>query len=159
MSAEPVTVTRADSVRSVARSMGDRAAAAAIVESEPPGGDTGIFTVRDLVQAVAEGAELEDSRVGDQATPEAITATTEWTLSQAATAMVAGRCRHLLVPLEGRPGIVSIRDIVRGWSKEQASRSATMQIREAMKRDFATVDPDSTVRDGARLMTENTVGA
>ena len=55
--------------------------------------------------------------VADHRTGDVVFASPDWTLEQAASAMVRGNFRHLIVVDEGEViGLLSMRDIVRGWS-------------------------------------------
>jgi CBS domain-containing protein len=62
---------------------------------------------------------------GDHLTPDAVTAMPDWDLDRAATAMVNGGFRHLVVCDDSDVvGILSVRDIVRVWNASGALRSA-----------------------------------
>jgi CBS domain-containing protein len=57
-----------------------------------------------------------------------------------------------------RLGVVSIRDIVRVWTRERVWRRA-IQIREALETGFPTFSGQETVREAARGMAAQGIGA
>ena len=60
--------------------------------------------------------------VADHLTADLTFASPDWSLEQAAAAMVRGSFRHLVVVEGGElAGILSMRDIVRCWTKDGAS--------------------------------------
>jgi CBS domain-containing protein len=67
-----------------------------------------------MLEAVALGQDPDTEVCGDHLTPDAVTATPDWDLGRAATAMVTGGFRHLVV-CDGPDivGVLSVRDIVR----------------------------------------------
>ncbi len=120
MSSVVLTVGPDHTLREAARLMSERrVGAAVVVDPEAPG--VGIFTERDLLDSLAEGQSPEDERVGDHLTSSLVYAAPEWSLEEAAVAMVRGGFRHLVV-LDGGEvtGIVSMRDIVRCWTDDGA---------------------------------------
>jgi CBS domain-containing protein len=73
----------------------------------------GIVTERDLVRAIAEGADLSLATVGEYMTPYPATVTPDTELSEAAEIMLNLGARHLPVVEDGRPmGMVSARDLL-----------------------------------------------
>jgi CBS domain-containing protein len=104
-------------LREAARLMAERkVGAAAVLDPDRPG--PGIITERDILLSVAAGQDLDQEVVGDHLTDQAIVAAPDWSLDQAAEAMVAGAFRHLLV-IDGGDlvGVLSMRDIVRCWTE------------------------------------------
>ena len=74
-----------------------------------------------MLRSVAEGQDPDGERVGAHLTAESVSATPDWSLEEAAAAMVRGGFRHLLVVDAGETvGIVSMRDIVRCWTDDGA---------------------------------------
>ncbi len=71
---------------------------------------------------MAAGEEAATENVGKHLTEELITAAPDWSLEQAAEAMLEGGFRHLLV-VNGAEleGILSMRDIVRCWSGDRVT--------------------------------------
>ncbi len=120
MSNEVLTVGPGHSLRDAARLMASRrVGAAVVVDPDAPG--VGIVTERDLLTSVGAGEDPDTERVGDHLTSSLVFAAPEWSLEEAAAAMVRGGFRHLVV-LDGGDvaGILSIRDIVRCWTQDGA---------------------------------------
>jgi CBS domain-containing protein len=73
----------------------------------------GIVGERDLVRAIAEGADTSLDRAGEWMSFEVETLTADATIEQATAMMLEGGIRHLPVAEEGRIiGMVSIRDLL-----------------------------------------------
>jgi CBS domain-containing protein len=107
-------------LRAVARLMSERKVGAAIV-IDPDSHGPGIITERDILGAVGEGGDPDAELVADHLTSDVVFAAPEWSLEEAATAMVRGGFRHLLVVRGGEiVGVVSVRDIVRCWTDDGA---------------------------------------
>ncbi len=119
MSREVLVVGPQHTLREASRLMTKRGVGAAVV-SDPDGEGTGIITERDVLMALADGENPDTERVGDHLTSDLVFASPDWSLEQAAEAMLRGRFRHLVV-LEGDDvaGILSVRDIVRCWQRER----------------------------------------
>lgn len=116
-----VTVGPGHTLREAAGLMAERNVGAAIViDPEQPG--PGIVTERDLVRSLGAGQDPGAERVADHLSPNLTFAAPDWSLERAAEAMVRGGFRHLLVVDGGQTvGVLSMRDIVRCWTKEGAS--------------------------------------
>jgi CBS domain-containing protein len=81
-----------------------------------------MITERDLLLSVGAGENPEEERVADHLTSQLTFAAPDWSLEQAAAAMVRGGFRHLVVVDIGElVGILSMRDIVRVWTGDGAS--------------------------------------
>jgi CBS domain-containing protein len=120
MSAKVLTVGPGHTLRAAARLMAERRVGAAIVmDPESPG--PGIITERDLLESIGGGQDPDAERVGDHLTSGVVYAAPEWSLEEAAVAMVRGGFRHLIV-VEGSEiaGVISVRDIVRVWTEDGA---------------------------------------
>jgi CBS domain-containing protein len=116
MSPLVLTVGPAHTLREAARLMSSRRVGAAIViDSEHAG--IGILTERDILDSVGAGQDPDTELVAHHRTSHLVFASPGWTLEQAATAMVDGGFRHLVV-VEGQDvsGLLSMRDIVRCWA-------------------------------------------
>ena len=75
-----------------------------------------------MLLSVAAGEDPDTEHVRDHLTGDLVYAAPSWTLEQAAAAMMRGGFRHLVVLDAGEvAGILSVRDIVRCWSRERAS--------------------------------------
>ena len=96
-----------------------RVGAAIIIDSDLAG--PGILTERDVMRAVAEGADCATTLVSEYMTYDARTASASWDLDTAAREMCRGNFRHLIV-VDGdhMVGVVSMRDIVGARVREAA---------------------------------------
>jgi CBS domain-containing protein len=120
MSRVVLTVGPDHTLRQAAEHMARRNVGAAVV-LDPEGEGPGIITERDVLRSVAEGQDPDGEKVGAHLTAESVSAGPEWSLEEAAAAMVRGGFRHLLVVAGGETiGIVSMRDIVRCWTDDGA---------------------------------------
>ena len=115
-----LTVGPAHTLREASRLMSARRVGAAVV-IDPEHSGTGILTERDILDAVGAGQNPDTELVADHRTDNLVVASPDWTLEQAAQAMVRGGFRHLLV-VEGSDvtGLLSMRDIVRAWTPAAA---------------------------------------
>jgi CBS domain-containing protein len=120
MSSVVLTVNPGHSLREAAVAMADRRVGAAVViDAEQPG--PGILTERDILDSVGAGQDPATERVRDHLTADIVFAAPDWSLEEAAVAMVRGRFRHLVVTDGGEiAGILSVRDIVRCWTDDGA---------------------------------------
>lgn len=113
MSTEVLTIGPSHTLREASRAMVARRVGAAVV-IDPDGEGAGILTERDVLVALAEGADPDVETVATHLTPEIVYASPTWTIADSAEAMMRGGFRHLVVLDEGEvAGIVSVRDIVR----------------------------------------------
>jgi CBS domain-containing protein len=120
MSKVVLTIGPGHTLRQAARQMAARNIGAAVV-LDPEGIGPGILTERDILYSVAQGQDVDREPVGDHQSGDLMLASPEWSLEQAATAMVRGGFRHLVVVEAGAPsGIISMRDIVRCWTDDGA---------------------------------------
>jgi CBS domain-containing protein len=108
-------------LREAARQMAQRKVGAAVVnDPEQPG--PGIITERDVLESVGAGQDPDSEIVGDHLSQNLTFASPDWSLERAAEAMVKGGFRHLVVVENGETvGILSIRDIVRCWTRDGAT--------------------------------------
>jgi CBS domain-containing protein len=99
------------SLLEVARKMHERNVGAAIVQTDE--GHPAIITERDLLRAIAEGADFTVTPVRTYMTSTPVIATTTWEVVDAARIMRRGGFRHLIVLDDGAVvGMLSIRDLV-----------------------------------------------
>jgi CBS domain-containing protein len=120
MSPAVLTVGPAHTLRAVARLMSERKVGAAVV-LDPDGHGPGIVTERDILLSLGSGQEPDRELVADHLTPEVVFAAPDWSLEEAAAAMVRGGFRHLVVVERGEiVGILSVRDVVRCWTEDGA---------------------------------------
>jgi CBS domain-containing protein len=119
-----LTIGPEHTLREAARLMSKRRVGAAVV-IDPELGGVGILTERDVLDSVAAGQDPDRELAGQHRTHDIVVASPGWTLEQAATAMVRGGFRHLVV-VEGQEvtGLLSMRDIVRCWSGSGAASPA-----------------------------------
>ncbi len=121
MSNEVLTVGPGHTLREASKLMRARHVGAAVVV-DPDGQGAGILTERDVLTAIAEGADPDQESVASHLTAEIVYAAPTWTLTQAAEAMLRGGFRHLVVLEDGDvAGILSVRDIVRSWHADHSS--------------------------------------
>ncbi len=111
-----LSIGPAHTLREAARLMSRHRVGAAIVV-DPEHSGIGILTERDILDSVGAGQDADSELVADHRTPDVVFAAPSWTLEQAATAMVGGNFRHLVV-VDGAEvtGLLSMRDIVRCWA-------------------------------------------
>jgi CBS domain-containing protein len=116
-----LTIGPGHTLREAAAAMSERKIGAAIViDPDAPG--PGVITERDILHSVGLGQDPDRERVADHLTSNLTFASPDWSLEQAATAMVRGYFRHLVVVKAGElVGILSMRDIVRCWTAEGAT--------------------------------------
>ncbi len=86
-----------------------------------PGQPPGIITERDLLRAVADGADMQKSQVAQYMTPRAVTVTPAWHVVDAARMMIERHFRHLVVVDDSGAvlGVLSIRDITTALLEER----------------------------------------
>jgi signal-transduction protein with cAMP-binding, CBS, and nucleotidyltransferase domain len=120
MSADVLTIGPAHSLRDAARKMAARRVGAAVV-IDPDHDQPGILTERDILSSLGADQDPDSEKVHDHLTSDIVVAAPEWPLEKAAATMVAGGFRHLVV-CEGDDvvGVLSVRDIVRVWSRDPA---------------------------------------
>jgi CBS domain-containing protein len=120
MSRVILTIRPGHTLHQAAALMSKRNVGAAVV-MDPEGEGPGILTERDILHSVAQGQDPDSELVGDHLTPELVFAAPDWSLEEAAAAMVKGGFRHLVVVEGGEPsGIISVRDVVRCWTDDGA---------------------------------------
>jgi CBS domain-containing protein len=121
MSDVVLTVGPGHTLREAAALMCRRNVGAAVVlDPDAPG--PGVITERDVLRSLGNGQNPDTERVADHLTSTLTFASPDWSLEEAAAAMVRGRFRHLVVVDGGElVGILSMRDIVRSWTMDGAS--------------------------------------
>jgi CBS domain-containing protein len=121
MSEIVLTVGPGHTLREAAAAMVRRhVGAAVVVDPDAPG--PGVVTERDILLSLGKGEDPDTELVADHLTSTLTFAAPDWSLEQAAAAMVRGRFRHLIVVERGElAGVLSMRDIVRVWTGDGAS--------------------------------------
>ena len=121
MSEVILTVGPGHTLREAAAAMCERRVGAAVV-IDPDAQGPGVITERDILRSVAQGENPDHQRVAEHLTAKLTFAAPDWSLEQAAAAMVRGGFRHLVV-VDGPDlvGVLSMRDIVRVWSGDGAN--------------------------------------
>jgi CBS domain-containing protein len=120
MSTTVLSVGPDHTLREAARLMSERRVGAAVVR-DPDGQGPGILTERDILDSIGAGQDPATERVRDHLTADVVFAAPDWSLEEAAVAMVRGRFRHLVVTDGGEmAGILSVRDVVRCWTDDGA---------------------------------------
>ena len=120
MSTTVLTVGPQHTLREAARLMSQRkVGAAVVVDPDAPG--AGIITERDLMESIGSGQDPDTERVGQHQSSSLVFAAPDWSLEEAAVAMVRGGFRHLVVTDGGDiAGVLSVRDVVRCWTDDGA---------------------------------------
>lgn len=128
MSRQVLMIGPAHTLREAARMMSARRVGAAVVVN-PEHCGVGILTERDILNSVAAGENPDTETAAQHCTEDLVFAAGDWTLEDAALAMVRGGFRHLVV-VEGQDvaGLLSMRDIVRVWSASRVPTQAAPAI-------------------------------
>jgi len=121
MSSTVLSIGPGHTLRAAAKLMADRhVGAAVVVDPDLPG--PGIITERDVLRSLGAGEDPDTECVGDHLTSDVVYAAPDWSLEEAAVAMVKGGFRHLIVNDGGEvAGVLSVRDVVRCWTDDGAS--------------------------------------
>ena len=125
MTTTVLTVGPEHTIRQVARLMTQKRIGSAVVH-DPDSAGVGIMTERDVLYAIGRGLDPDVERATNHLTWDVVYAGPEWTLDEAASAMIRGGYRHLVV-MEGDEvlGVISVRDIIRAWSDQRAAARAS----------------------------------
>jgi CBS domain-containing protein len=117
MSSVVLTVGPDHTLRDAARQMAKRGVGAAVViDPDQPG--PGIFTERDMLNALGSDKDPDEEKVCNHLSENLTFAAPDWSLERAAEEMVRGGFRHLVVVDGGEiAGVLSMRDIVRCWTE------------------------------------------
>jgi signal-transduction protein with cAMP-binding, CBS, and nucleotidyltransferase domain len=120
MSTVVLTIGPQHTLREAAHLMSQRNVGAAVVlDPDSPG--PGIITERDLMESLGKGQDPDTEQVGSHLTSHLVFAAPDWSLEEAAVAMVRGNFRHLVVTEGGDiAGVLSVRDVVRCWTDDGA---------------------------------------
>ena len=102
-----LTIGPAHTLRQAARMMSARRIGAAVV-IDPEHAGIGILTERDLLDSIAKGEDPDAELVAQHRTESLVYASPDWTLEEAAAAMIRGGFRHLVVIEELRRGRAAV---------------------------------------------------
>jgi CBS domain-containing protein len=121
MSEVVLTVGPSHTLRDAAERMVEKGIGAALVpDDETP--CPRIVTERDILNSIGSGEDPDTELVGDHMSDSVITAAPDWSLERAAAEMAKRGIRHLVVVEDGElVGVLSIRDIVRVWTRDGAT--------------------------------------
>jgi CBS domain-containing protein len=124
MSKAVLTVGPEHTLRQAAQLMTARRVGSAIVV-DPDGAGIGIITERDVLYAIGAGLDPDVERTRAHVTMDVVYAGPDWTIADAAAAMVRGGFRHLVV-LDGDEvlGVISVRDVLRVWSEQHTVQAS-----------------------------------
>ncbi|HUN36472.1 MAG TPA: CBS domain-containing protein [Trebonia sp.] len=124
MSSQVLTIGPAHTLREAARMMAARKVGAAVVVN-PDHAGVGTLTERDILLSVAAGESPDTEVAAGHCSQDVVFAARDWTMRDAAAAMIRGGFRHLVV-VEGHEvvGVLSMRDIVRCWSAAPVAQPA-----------------------------------
>ncbi|HEV8627028.1 MAG TPA: CBS domain-containing protein [Acidimicrobiia bacterium] len=107
----PVVVSLDATLREAAEILTEESIGALLVRA--PHGPAGVLSERDIVAALAEGADPDRDRARDFMTPDIASVAPTATILEARERMVENEIRHLLVSKgETTMGLVSMRDIL-----------------------------------------------
>jgi CBS domain-containing protein len=99
------------SLRRAAQAMTDRGVGCAVVVGNED--VQGIITERDILRAVSESQNLDETTVAEVMTKDVVSGSPAWNVIKAVKTMVEGGFRHLLIMEMDEPvGIVSLRDLM-----------------------------------------------
>ncbi len=108
---EVFSITEADTLEEAARHMRKNEVGSLVVLEDHR--CVGIVTERDLTRAIADGADLQRTKVAGYMTIRPITVTPETGIREAAAEMLETEVRHLPVGARGELiGMVSLRDLL-----------------------------------------------
>ena len=119
--------------------MAERGVGAAVV-LDPDAMGPGIITERDILLSLGRGEDPDTEKVADHLTSELVFASPQWSLEQAAVAMVRGGFRHLVVDRRRRDGGHPV----------GARHRALLDRRRRELRDPAVAEPRAGVVGAAR---------
>lgn len=123
MSSVVLAVGPGHTLREAATKMTEKGTGAALVFDEASPAPR-IITERDVLNALGEGRDPDDTKVADHMSESVISAAPDWSLERAADEMVKLGIRHLVVVDRGElVGVLSMRDIVRCWTSAGATSS------------------------------------
>ena len=146
MSTDVLTVGPGHTLRDCSRAMRDRHVGACVVV-DPGGVGVGILTERDVLLALAEGADPDAETASARLTPDIVYAAPGWSLEQAAEAMLRGGFRHLVVLDEGEvSGMLGLRGIPSAAEEVMIARDIALAELTGGRLHVAHVSTEGSVR-------------
>jgi CBS domain-containing protein len=131
MSTAVLMVGPEHTIRQVAQLMTTRRVGSAVV-SDPDSAGMGILTERDVLNVIGRGLDPDIERATNHLTWDVVYAGPQWTLDEAAAAMIRGGFRHLVVMEDDDVlGVISVRDIIRAWSDQRQASTQMVDITRA----------------------------
>lgn len=106
-----VTVVSGDSLTDAAKALAEEEVGDVLVYGST--GPEGVFSERDLVRAVSDRVDLDETTVGEYMTTSVVTVDWESSINDGVSKMNDFGIRHLVVVREGAvQGMISMRDLV-----------------------------------------------
>ncbi len=131
MSTAVLMVGPEHTIRQVAQLMTTRRVGSAVV-SDPDSAGMGILTERDVLNVIGRGLDPDIERATNHLTWDVVYAGPQWTLDEAAAAMIRGGFRHLVVMEDDDVlGVISVRDIIGAWSDDRQRATQMVDITRA----------------------------
>jgi len=123
MSTNVIAVSPKDTLREAVRRMSEQDVGAAMVEPAKAGRPPEMVSAREVLHSTGAGQDPDNERVADHLAPRRTFSAPDWSLSQAAEAMVKGGFQHIVVvDGSGIVGIISMRSLVRGLVRNWSGR-------------------------------------
>lgn len=128
-----VTVSPQQTMREAAKMMAEKKVGSVLVQNDD-GDLAGILTERDVLTAVAEGVELDDTPAEKFMTSELVSVPPDWGIYEAAVEMSGKGIRHLVVRAEDEDfiGVVSMRDMMMASRRLKLSKGNWAVLRSPM---------------------------
>jgi CBS-domain-containing membrane protein len=93
----------------------------------------GIITERDVLDALARPADLDETEVANVMTRDVVVVGPDWEIYEAAAEMAARRIRHLVVGEHGKVlGVVSVRDLLLAGQRVELGKGQWAQLRDSL---------------------------
>src|SRR5687767_6678710 len=106
----PVTVNKSESLRSASKLLADEDIGALVVFEQ---GMRGVLSERDIVRAIADGCDLQETEVCEYMTTSPVAVDEDAPLGEAVARMNEAGIRHVVILSEGFvSGMISMRDVI-----------------------------------------------
>ena len=128
---DPLLVGPGECLRAAAREMAAHDVGAAVVEERDE--LLGIVSERDILRAVAQGSDLDVTRVEEVMTRDVVTVGPEWEVYEATAEMADHHIRHLVVRGDGDVlGILSVRDVLLAGQRVELTGGHWVVLRDPL---------------------------